>query len=339
MLRHIADAQRIAQVRLVGAVFQQGRVIRNAPERQRIHGTAFGKLLEHAGNDRLDGVEHVLLRDKAHLEIELIELARRTVGTRGFVAEAGRDLEVAIEPRHHRQLLELLRRLRQRVELARMQPRRHQEGARALGAICGQDRRLEFGEAGLDHPPADRGDHPGAQHDIPLQLLPPQVQVAISQPDVLRELLIAGHLHRQHIGRRLHRQFGDPQLDLAGRQPGVHRAWLAVHHLAGDGDHAFRSHRIGGGKRRGAGREHALGDAVMITQVDEQQPAVVALGVHPARQAGGLPGVCRRAARRRYGCDRGAWWPADKPCRLWQVKAPTCPPLPGRRLSCSLRPE
>ena len=119
VLRHIADPQRIAQVRLVGAVFQHRRVVRDAAERQRVHRAALGEFLEHAGDHRFDRGEHVLLRHVAHLEVELVELARRAVGARGLVAEARRDLEVAVEARHHRQLLELLRRLRQRVELAR----------------------------------------------------------------------------------------------------------------------------------------------------------------------------------------------------------------------------
>jgi hypothetical protein len=91
--------------------------------------------------------QHVFLRDEAHLEIELVELARQTVGARVFVAEARRDLEIAVEARHHQQLLVLLRRLRQRVELARMDAARHQEVARALGRGGGQDRRRIFGEA------------------------------------------------------------------------------------------------------------------------------------------------------------------------------------------------
>src|SRR5688572_31814158 len=52
---------------------------------------------------------HVLLGDEAHLEVELVELAGRAVGTGVLVAEAGRDLEVAVEARHHDELLELLR--------------------------------------------------------------------------------------------------------------------------------------------------------------------------------------------------------------------------------------
>ena len=68
----------------------------------------------------LDELEDVLLLDERHLEVDLREL-RLAVGAQVLVAEAARDLEVALEAGHHQQLLELLRRLRQRVELAAVQ--------------------------------------------------------------------------------------------------------------------------------------------------------------------------------------------------------------------------
>ena len=82
------------------------------------HRLALGKFLEHARDDGLYRCEHIFLLDKAHLEIELIKLARQAVGARVLVAKTRRDLEVAVEARHHQQLLVLLRRLRQRVEFA-----------------------------------------------------------------------------------------------------------------------------------------------------------------------------------------------------------------------------
>ena len=71
---------------------------------------------------RLDGGEYVFLGDEAHLDVELIEF-QAAVGAQVLVAKAGRDLEVAVEAGDHQQLLELLRRLGQRIELARMHPR------------------------------------------------------------------------------------------------------------------------------------------------------------------------------------------------------------------------
>ncbi len=285
MFGDVGDPDGVAQIGLVGAEFQHRLVVGDAREGRLGHAAAVGELLEHACDDGFDGVENVFLGDVAHLEIELVELAGGAVGAGGFVAEAGRDLEVAVEARDHQQLLELLRRLGQGVELAGMHARRHQEVARAFRRGGGQDRRLVFQKPRRDHALAQRGDDPAAQHHVPVQLFPPQVDEAVFEPDVLGEAFLAGDLHRQDLGGGLHYQLGDAEFDLAGGQPGVDGPGLAHHDRAGDGDHAFRADRVGGGEGGGAGGEHALGDAVVVSQVDEQQAAVVALGMHPARKA------------------------------------------------------
>src|SRR5439155_8520048 len=106
----------------------------------------------------------------------LIQLAGQAVGARVLVAETWSDLEVAIEARHHQELLVLLRRLRQRVELSGMNPRRHQEIARALWRGRRQDRGLELEEALLLHPLAHGIDDGAAGHDILVQLLATEVE-------------------------------------------------------------------------------------------------------------------------------------------------------------------
>ncbi len=138
---------------------------------------------------RLDRVEHVVLGDEAHLEIELVEFARRAVGARVLVAEARRDLEIAVEARDHQQLLEHLRRLRKRVELAGVDPAGDEIVARALGARGGQDRGLELGEALPDHPLAERGDHLAAQHHVRVDRLAAQVEEAVLEADFLQDRL------------------------------------------------------------------------------------------------------------------------------------------------------
>jgi hypothetical protein len=119
MFGHGLHFNGVAQVRLVGAVFAHRHVIGNA-RHILAHRLAIGELLEGVEDHRLHGGEQVVLRDEAHFEVELVELARQAVGARVFVAEAGRDLEVAVKARHHQQLLVLLRGLRQGEELAGM---------------------------------------------------------------------------------------------------------------------------------------------------------------------------------------------------------------------------
>jgi hypothetical protein len=86
------------------------------------------------------------LVEERGLDIELGEFGL-AVGAQVLVAETARDLVVAVQARHHQQLLEQLRRLRQRVELAREVARRHQVVAGAFGRGLGQDGRLDIHEA------------------------------------------------------------------------------------------------------------------------------------------------------------------------------------------------
>ena len=154
MVRDVLHLDRVAQVRLVGAEQADALPVRDADEGIGVDRLAVGELLEHAVHDGLDGGEDVFLGDEAHLDVELVEL-QRPVSAQVLVAETGGDLEIAIEARDHEQLFELLRGLRQGVEFARMQARRHQEVPRAFGRRSRQDRGLVFEKALLNHPLPD----------------------------------------------------------------------------------------------------------------------------------------------------------------------------------------
>ena len=107
--------------------------------------------IEDAAHQGFNRLENVFLLNKAHLDVELIELPRAAVGAGIFVAETRRDLEIAVKAGDHDQLFELLRRLRQGVHFAGMQARGHEEVARAFGRGRCQDRRLIFHKAKIDH--------------------------------------------------------------------------------------------------------------------------------------------------------------------------------------------
>ena len=76
-------------------------------------------------DDLFDNSEDLVLRDKRHFDVELVELAGRTVGAGVLVAKARSNLEITVEPGNHEQLLELLRRLGQGIKFSRMDARRH----------------------------------------------------------------------------------------------------------------------------------------------------------------------------------------------------------------------
>ena len=275
-----------AQIRLVRAVAQHRILVGQAREGRPGDG-ALGELREDAVHDRLQRFEHVLLLDEGHLDVELVELAGGAVGARVLVAEAGRDLEVAVEARRHDQLLELLRRLRQGVEGAGMEPARHQEVARALGRARGQDRRVALHEAQVHHVPADAGNDRAAPHHVLVHALAPEVEEAVAQPHLLAVVVLAVNGQRQSLGGVLHLQRGDADLDLAGRDLGIHRLLVARDHRAGHRHHGLgleRRHRV---EERLTCLGDALGDAVVVAQVHEDEVTVIAHPMDPAGEAHG----------------------------------------------------
>src|SRR5205823_12909384 len=74
---------------------------------------------------------------------------------------------------------------------------------------------------------------------------------------------------------------------------------------AGHRDHTLESHGLRRRQRGAAGVEHALGQAVVVAQVDEEQPAVVALAMDPARQPHGAADVARAQLAARVRAIRG----------------------------------
>ena len=166
-----------------------------------------------------------------------------------------------------------------------MQARRHQKIARAFRRRGGEDRGLEFEEALLFHPPPQRVDDRAALHDVAMQMLAPQIEKAIAQPDVFRVFLLAEHRHRQFGRAPQHLDLADIDFDLAGRQVGIVGALRPPPHLAVDAHHPFGTQRLRDLEGGTVGIGDHLGDAVMIAQIDEKHATMVADAMAPARKA------------------------------------------------------
>ena len=124
---------------------------------------------------------------------------------------------------------------------------------------------------------------------------PAQVEVAISEPELLVGLGPV-HLERRRGRGVVDDQVLDADLDGTGLEPGVLLAGQAGGDRAFHADHVLVAQLAGAGLELGAGLglEDDLGDAVAVAQVDEDQAAEVAPGVHPAVQDDGISHVVYR---------------------------------------------
>ena len=281
---HVGEFQVHAQVRFVRAVAAHGFGPGHDRERRRqVHVLHH---LEHVADHVLEDLADLEFAQERGFAIDLGEF-RLTVGAQVFVAEALGDLVVAVEARHHQHLLEQLRRLRQREEVAGVHARGHQVVARAFGRALGQHRGFDVDEAQLIQELAHFDRHAVAQHQVALHLRAAQVQHAVRQAGGLGQIVVI-ELERRRDRRVQDLDFLAQHFDLARGQFGVGRAGRTLAHQAGDADAEFVAQALGGGEGGVVRIEHDLGQARAIAQVDEDDPAVVAAAVHPAEQGDGL---------------------------------------------------
>ena len=74
------------------------------------------------------------------------------------------------------------------------------------------------------------------------------------------------------------------EIEIFGKNISEHRIDVlrsAGDDLAPDGNHAFKLHRLCRFERFGLRREHALRNAVVVAEVDEEQVSMIPLSVHP----------------------------------------------------------
>ena len=255
----LLDLHPEAQVGPVDAEAEHRLVVRHAVERRgELDADA---LAPDANSDSLHQGEDELAVGERHLHVELSQLLQ-AVGAWILVAQAARDLVVALESGDHEELLRDLRRLRQRVELARLQPRRHDEVARALGRRLPEHRRLDVDEALALHLLADDPHELRANADVPLHVLAAQVEPAVLHAQRLVDVLLV-ELERKRRRRGEHGQLLDLDLDLARRHLRVDGLRRAANDLAARLQHELVADAVCDARRVGSvlGVDDELRDA------------------------------------------------------------------------------
>ena len=147
-------------------------------------------------NKRLNGLEDLLLLGKRHLEIDLRELGL-PVGAEIFVAETADNLKIFFVAAHHQELLEDLRRLRQRVEGSGLHAARHKVIARAFRRGARHEWRFDFEESAFIERLAHGKGDLRAQNDIALHARTSQIDVAVFEARLFGDIDFVFHGERR----------------------------------------------------------------------------------------------------------------------------------------------
>ena len=276
-----------------------------------------GRLHIQAGHVRevnhepLHPLQDILRSDEGSLDVDLGEFGL-AVGPQILVAEAARDLEVAVETGRHEDLLVDLRALRERVELPRMQTAGHQEVAGALRHGLGQDRGLDLEKAqpvqvvaGLQHDPV-------AQLQRGLHGSTAQIQMAVAKPQLFGRRLLSGALMHRDGGRfRLSQQLEAPGLKLHRARRHLRIAGFRgpTDDFAPHRDHVFGAEpaRSREGFLIGPVRaEGDLHDPRAVAHVHENDAPQVAAAMYPACEAMNPARVFLAQASRHAGTEGSA---------------------------------
>ena len=279
-----------AHVRTVTAVVGHGLRVGHAPER---HREVKPHRREHLMQDVFHHGDDVVFSDEGHFDVHLREF-RLTVSTQVLVAEAARDLEVALNAAGHEHLLELLRALRQRVELARVRAGRHDVVARALRRGVRQDGRFHFQETALVQRAAHGLGHRVAQLDVRVHLRTAQVKVAPLHAGGLVRFDAVFNSERRRDGFVQHLDAAGQHLYLASGHVRIHGVFRTQTHAPGHLQHVFAAHVFGLREVICADAiriHHHLRVAVAVAQVYEDEAAMVAVVPRPARERDFAPVV------------------------------------------------
>ena len=217
------------------------------------------------------------------------------VGPRVLVAEAASDLEVPLEPGDHQELLQLLRRLRQRVEAARDQPAWDQEVAGTFRRALDEDGGLDFEEVPLVEEVANvLHDTVPERHHVE-HPPPSQVHEAVLEPEKLVHLRVFVHVERRSLGAAEHCGTRREDLDGARGQLGVLGPFRTALDTADDLHDPLVPERFGNPVGLGGevGIEDNLNQPVAVAEVYEDETAMIPPSMDPARQGNLCAGVLR----------------------------------------------
>ena len=246
---------------------------------------------EDLANHGLCHLHDLLFIHERCFNIDLSEF-RLTVGTQVLVAETLGDLIIAIHACNHQNLLEQLRRLRQREEMTRVSAAGHQVVTGAFRSCLGQQRCFDIQKAVFVQEIADGVGHLGTEAQTLGHFRAAQIDITVAQTHVLAHIGVFIQQEGRCLGGVENVQLLAQYLDAARAHVSIGRTGRTQTHNTGHLQHELAANGFCQRKALfGIRVEHHLGDTLHITQVDENHAPVVPAAVGPSTQDNFLPFV------------------------------------------------
>ena len=268
------------EVGLIAAVFLHRFFVGHAKERR--WNVNIESVLPNLGEHAFDHCLKLLFFDEGHLNVDLREFGLPVLA-KIFVAEATRDLEVALEARDHEELLVNLRRLGECVKRTRVEAGRHHEVACATRRVLHHKWRLDFVEAVVSKIRANCLAGLGARAKFLLQLGASQVEVTILKSQRFVGLDAIFNQKGRGIGLGENLKLVGVNLDAAGFHVGIVLATAGVHRA--DDSNAELAAQLAGlfkGFFVHGWIKDDLGESIAIAKVDKDTTTVVSAIVDPS---------------------------------------------------------
>ena len=295
----IAVLDKVGQIDELHAEADIGAVATEAIHRLFPRHTLKRELVLHTGSaedflkDTFHEIHHVSLFNKRHLDVDLGELGL-TVSAQVLVAEATGNLVIALNAADHEHLLELLRRLRQSIELARVRTGRHEVIARAFRSRVCKDRSFNLDETTLVESLAHRLRNLMAKQEIRIHLRATKVEVTPLHASGFICLDAVFDGKRRSDGSIENLDRGRKNLDFTCDHIRILGTLTTSAHTTGNLQNVFASKMLGDMElflSDAVGVNNNLGIALAVAKIAENQPTMVAIVPSPASKHNLTPNI------------------------------------------------
>ena len=291
--RNIVDFEVEAEVRLIGTVLEHSFCpLHTADVARRFE---VPNLAQNLGHELVEHFHDFVLVDERHFDVDLREF-RLTVSAEVFVTEALGNLEVAVHAGNHQELLVLLRRLREGVELARVHTGRHEVVTCAFRSGFAKARSFDVFKTVRVEEVVHGLEEAALEEELLLDPRTAEVQIAVLQAEVVVFLAffvrVVNGQGRSESGVQ-NFELVSLDFDFTRSELFVRVAFFTGINLTSHVNNVFVTELFGGLQNFGivVRIENDLGLAILVAEVNENHTTMVAAAIHPTGECYGLANI------------------------------------------------